>query len=148
MSERIMFFSGAAMDPQLILATHPSARFIARARVTASAADISSSFSRTLVGRGEAATVWGIAFGTDDAEAAETHPAFTDEGEPLDVIWGEHPLVGGNPEAALDAALYWELPPAYTLLLREAAGIAPPEAEGGWETMNLLKPENDASVDG
>jgi hypothetical protein len=144
MSKRIVFFSGAAMDPQLILAGRPSARFIARARVTASAADISSSFSRALVGRGEAATVWGIAFETDDAEAAETHPAFTDEGTPLDVAWGEHPLVGGNPEAALDAALYWELPPAYTGLLREAAGIAPPEAEGGWETMNL-QPENDAS---
>jgi hypothetical protein len=53
-------------------------------------------------------------------------------------------LVGGNPEAAVDAALYWELPPAYTALLREAAGIAPPEAEGGWETMNL-QPENDVS---
>src|SRR6478609_5708233 len=75
MSKRIVFFSGAAMDPQLILAAHPSARFIARARVTALAADISSSFSRTLVGRGEAATVWGIAFETDHAEAAETHAA-------------------------------------------------------------------------
>ena len=144
MSKRIVFYSGAAMDPQLIRAGDPSARFLARARVTASAADISSAFSRTLVGRGEAATVWGIAFETDDAEAGEIHRAFTDEGEPLDVVWGEHPLVGGNPEAALDAALYWELPPAYTGLLREAAGIAPPAAEGGWETMNL-QPETDAS---
>jgi hypothetical protein len=132
------------MDPQLIRAGDPAARFIARARVNASAADISSSFSRMLVGRGEAATVWGIAFEADRVEAAETHPAFTDEGEPLAVVWGEHPLVGGNPEAALDAALYWELPPAYTGLLREAAGIAPPEAEGGWETMNI-QPEIDAS---
>ena len=143
MSKRIVFYSGAAMDPQLIRAADPSAHFLARARVTASAADISSSFSRTLVGRGEAATVWGIAFESDDAEAGETHSAFTDEGKPLDVVWGEHPLVGGNPEAALDAALYWELPPAYTGLLREAAGIAPPAAEGGWETMNL-QPETDA----
>ena len=148
MSKQIIFLSGAAMDPQAIRASYPAARFLARAKVIAAPGEISPFFSRTLVGRGESATIWGVAVATDAAIDGPVMHATTDEGQPLDVAVAEQPLVGGDPEAALNAALYWELPPAYTNLLREAAGVAPPAAEGGWETMSLQQPENDATISG
>ena len=148
MSKQVIFLSGQAMDPQAIRASYPAARFLARARVNASPGEISSFFSRTLVGRGESATIWGVAVETDAAVDGPVKHATTDDDQPLDVVVAEQPLAGGDPEAALNAALYWELPPAYTTLLREAAGVAPPAAEGGWETMGLQQPENDATASG
>lgn len=148
MSKQTIFLSGAAMDPQAIRAGDPAARFLARASVTASPGEISPFFARTLVGRGESATVWGIAVETDAAIDGPAKQATTDDGRSLGVVVAEQPLVDGEPEAALNAALYWELPPAYTSLLREAAGVAPPAAEGGWETMSIPQPENDASPNG
>jgi hypothetical protein len=148
MSKQIIFLSGAAMDPQAIRASYPAARFLARAQVTAVPGEISPFFGRTLVGRGESGTIWGVAVETDAAIDGPAKHATTDEGQSLEVVVAEQPLVGGDPEAALNAALYWELPPAYTTLLREAAGVALPEAEGGWETMSLQQPENGASISG
>lgn len=148
MSKQVIFLSGAAMDPQAIRAGYPAARFLARAKVIASPEEVSPFFSRTLVGRGESAVIWGVAVESDAAIDGPAMDATTDDGQPIEVIVAEQPLVGGDPEAALNAALYWELPPAYTTLLREAAGVAPPAAEGGWETMSLPQPENDASPSG
>jgi hypothetical protein len=125
------------MTPQAIRAVHPGARFIARAHLIAQEAEISSAFARTLVDRGETATVWGIAVRVPEAIGGSPRKATTDEGVELDVVPAEPMLAAGEPEAVLNAALYWELPPAYTTLLRAAAGIAPPAPEGGWETPPL-----------
>jgi hypothetical protein len=60
--------------------------------------------------------------------------AWSDEDDELAVILPDGPLLEGDPEAVLAMAQYWELPPAFTTLLREAAGVAAPAAEGGWES--------------
>jgi hypothetical protein len=125
------------MTPQAIRAAHPGARFIARAHLMAREAEIAAAFARTLVDRGEAAAVWGIAVRIPDQISGITRRATTDEGIELDVVLAEPMLAAGEPEALLNAALYWELPPPYTTLLRTAAGIAPPAPEGGWESPPL-----------
>jgi hypothetical protein len=121
------------MSPQAIRAEYPGAQFIARARITAPEAELSDTFARVLVDRGEAATVWGIAVQVPDDLPGDPRAIATDEGKELEAVLAEPMLLEGDPEAVLNAALYWELPPAYTALLREAAGVAPPEPEGGWD---------------
>ena len=135
--ETVLFYSGAEMLPQTIRAAHPEARFIARAYVIAPEAEIAEAFARPLVDRGETATVWGIAVRVPERVSGPARSATTDEGQEIAVILPESQVVTGDPEAVLNAALYWELPPAYTSLLREAAGVAPPAPEGGWETPPL-----------
>ncbi|MGH2550813.1 MAG: hypothetical protein ACRDHN_15570, partial [Thermomicrobiales bacterium] len=61
----------------------------------------------------------------------------TDAGTSLTGSAPDGLFAGGDPEAVLAGALYWELAPAYAQKLREAAGVAAPEAEGGWETPPL-----------
>ena len=136
MSDTLLFFSGAAMDPQVVHAAFPDARFIARARVTCAPAEIADTYASAIDFATEPA-VWGIVVRATAAIDGPVRAAVTDEGSPLTVVIAELPLLGGEAAAALAAALYWELPPAYTFRLREAAGVAAPEAEGGWETMNL-----------
>ena len=129
----VLFYSGAGMGPQAIRAEYPGAQFIARARIVAPEADIADTFARTLVDRGEAATVWGIAVQVPDDVEGDRRTITTDEGKELEAVLAEPMLAQGPAEDVLNAALYWELPPAYTTLLREAAGVAPPEPEGGWD---------------
>jgi hypothetical protein len=136
-SGTVLFYSGAEMTPSAIRAKHPGARFIARAHLIAREAEIAGAFARTLVDRGEAATVWGIAVRIPETIGGKVRKATTDEGAELDAVLAEPMLAAGEPEAVLNAALYWELPPAYTTLLRAAAGVTPPAPEGGWETPPL-----------
>lgn len=132
-SGTVLFYSGAEMLPQTIRADYPEARFIARAHLIAQEAEIAESFARPLVDRGETATVWGIAVRVPNTVSGTARTATTDEGQELEVILPGSQVATGDPEAVLNAALYWELPPAYTSALREAAGVAPPAPEGGWE---------------
>jgi hypothetical protein len=136
-SGTVLFYSGAEMLPQTIRAAYPGARFIARARLIAPETEIAETFARALVDRGETAIVWGIAVRVPDTVSGTARTATTDEGQELDVVLPGSQVVTGNPEAVLNAALYWELPPAYTGVLRGAAGVAPPAPEGGWETPPL-----------
>lgn len=133
MSRTVVFLSGESMHPSTVRNTYGNPRFVARAQATAAEAQISPFFARTLVDRGETATIWGIAVEIDGAEPG-TLAIITDEGKELTALVPEGLFAAGDPEAVLSVALYWELSPAYTQRLREAAGVAAPEAEGGWET--------------
>jgi len=137
MSEHLLFFSGAAMHPERVRSTHPEARFLARARVVCTSSDVAPAYAAAVSDTTASAIVWGIVVRSDTSVSGMMVEAVTDEGAPLSVVVAERPLIGGDVESALEAALYWELPPAYTIRLREAAGIAAPEAEGGWESMQL-----------
>jgi hypothetical protein len=137
MSDTLLFFSGAAMHPEAIRAAYPEGRFVARARIACAAADVAPGYVAAVVDASGAAAVWGIVVRTNTPAAGPLTGAVTDEGAALTVVVAEQPHLGGDVESALEAALYWELPPAYTIRLREAAGVAAPEAEGGWESMQL-----------
>ncbi len=144
-SGTVLFYSGAEMLPQTIRAAYPGARFIARARLIAPEAEIADAFARALVDRGETAIVWGIAVRVPGTVSGTARTATTDEGREIDAVLPGSQVLTGDPEAVLNAALYWELPPAYTSVLREAAGVAPPAPEGGWETPPLdAEPESPA----
>ena len=125
------------MLPQAIRAAHPEARFIARAHLIAPEGEIAEAFARPLVDRGETATVWGIAVRVPESVSGFARTVTTDDGREIEVIVPGSQVVTGDPEGVLNAALYWELPPAYTSVLREAAGVMPPAPEGGWETPPL-----------
>lgn len=133
-SGRRIFLSGATMHPSAILAAWPGARFIARACIEASGGEIDRRFAAALTGGDDRAAVWGLAVEIPEPVEGEERAATTDDGRSLALILAERPLAGGDPEAVLNAALYWELTPAYTARLREAAGVAPPAPEGGWES--------------
>jgi hypothetical protein len=105
------FLSGAAMDPQLILATYPGARFVARVRLPVSGSDAPGD------------EVWGIVIrlatpATSDSDAVRE--VTTDDGRTLTaaVAGDGHPT--GDPAAVLAAAKYWELSPAYVKRLSGA----------------------------
>jgi hypothetical protein len=136
MSRSIVFLSGETMHPSLVRNSYGNPRFVARARVNATEAEISPFFARALVDRAETATIWGIAIEID-GEPTGTLAITTDSGTALTGSSPDGLFAGGDPEAVLVGALYWELSPAYTQKLREAAGVAAPEAEGGWETPPL-----------
>jgi hypothetical protein len=123
-----LFLSGAEMDPTAVLAAHPGAHFVARARVHAEHHEIASPFAESIAGGGEA-EVWGILVEHVDAASGETRLAVTDEGQEIEAVLGGQ-LASGEPEAVLAAARYWELPPAYVGRLRDAIGAAEAEPEG------------------
>jgi hypothetical protein len=144
MNRTIVFLSGEAMHPTVVRNSHGNPRFLARARVDAAEAEIAPAFARAIVDRGETGTIWGIAVEIDgDTESGLT--ITTDEGQTLEATAPEGQYAAGDPEAVLSAALYWELPPAYTQRLREAAGVEAPEAEGGWETTPI---DDESAVSG
>ena len=137
MSDTLLFFSGAAMHPEAVRAAHPAGCFVARAQVACSPSDVTPRYATAVTTAADKANVWGIVVRVSTPFVGGRHQAISDEGIALDVVAAETPLLGGDVESALDAALYWELPPAYTIRLREAAGVTAPEAEGGWESMQL-----------
>jgi hypothetical protein len=144
MSRIVVFLSGEGMHPGAVRSSFVNPRFIARAQVLATEAQISPYFGRNLVDRAETATIWGIAVEVD-GEGVGQVSITTDAGETLQASRADELFVAGDPEAVLAAALYWELSPAYTQRLREAAGVAAPEAEGGWESPLLESDREPAS---
>ena len=106
-SDRFLFLCGADMDPTLARTTHPGARFVARAKLSA--------------GDGQVADeVWGILLRVPALAAAhEEREVVTDDGRRFRAvaIGGGRPA--GDPAAILAAARYWELPPAYVRRLPE-----------------------------
>jgi hypothetical protein len=112
----LRFVSGAAMQPEQILADQPEARFVARARLQprplgAVAAPASPAYE-----------VWGILLDVPDSGTmAEVRPVVTDDGRPLaaSVV----PAGDDDPAGTLAAARYWELPPAYVQRLARWAAI-------------------------
>lgn len=144
MSRTIVFLSGEAMHPSTVRSRFVNPRFIARAQTLAAEAQISPYFARNLADRAETATIWGIALEVD-GEGGEQFSITTDAGETLLASRLNELFAIGDPETVLAAALYWELSPSYTQRLREAAGVAEPEAEGGWESPLLESDREPAS---
>jgi hypothetical protein len=128
-SNACLFLSGADMDPTAVLAAHPGARFLARARVPANQDEIAAPFAGNLAGDGSA-EVWGILIEKAGAGSDETRQAITDEGLEIEAVVGGQ-LASGEPEAVLAAAKYWELPPAYVSRLRNAIGVVEAEPSDG-----------------
>ena len=133
-SGTLLFLSGVDMQPSAIRDSWPAARFLARARIEVDRAEISPFFASACSADGGKVTIWGLAVECPDVVDGVRRGGRTDAGEAVTLTLIELPLLAGDPEAVLAAALYWELPPAYTAQLREAAGVAAPEAEGGWES--------------
>jgi hypothetical protein len=117
-SNAYLFLSGAEMDPTAVLAAHPGALFVARARVSADHHEIASPFAGSLANDGPI-EVWGILIEHVNG-TGETRQAVTDDGRQIGAILGGEQLASGAPEAVLAAARYWELPPAYVGRLRDA----------------------------
>jgi hypothetical protein len=141
----LVFLSGVAMQPSAIREAYPGARFVARASVVADPNEVNAAFAEALPREDGVVSVWGIAIRAQAHVDGNHRHGHTDEQHDLELMIAERPLLAGDPEAVLAAALYWELPPAYTAILREAAGVAVPEAEGGWESP-VLEAEPPASV--
>jgi len=129
-----LFLSGVLMQPAAIRDYWPASRFLARARVEANPDDLNPDFADAFNPADGRVIVWGIVVEAVDPIEGPSIEAITDAGESVKVILAELPLLAGDPEAVLAAALYWELPPAFTTQLRAAAGVEAPEAEGGWES--------------
>ena len=104
------FLLGADMDPTAVLAAHPGARFVARARLAS-----------------EGDEVWGIlvrlASHTGGGGAGDEREVVTDDGRRFraKTTGGERPA--GEPGAILAAARYWELPPSYVRQLPRPADV-------------------------
>ena len=105
------FLSGAAMDPQLILATYPGARFVARARLP-------------VTDSGESGNeIWGIVIRLAipaTSDSGTMREVTTDDGQVLTAAVAGDGRPAGDPAAVLAAAKYWELPPAYVKRLADA----------------------------
>jgi hypothetical protein len=117
-SNAYLFLSGAEMDPTAVLAAHPGARFVARARVSADRHEVASPFAGSLANDGPI-EVWGILI-EHARGSGETRQAVTDEGRQIEAVIGDAAFASGEPDAVLAAARYWELPPAYVGRLRDA----------------------------
>src|SRR5215211_2536548 len=100
-----LFLSGADMDPTAVLAAHPGARFVARARVHADQREIATPFAKNIAGDGTA-EIWGILIERSGEQEKVTRPAVTDEGREIEAVVGGQ-LASGEPEAVLAAAKYW-----------------------------------------
>ena len=101
------FFCGADMMPGLILAAHPGACFLARARVRDNAATTEP--------------VWGVLvrLAEPSVEAGGTGAVSVtaDDGRGFQAIAPAGITPSGDPAAVLAAARYWELSPTYVATL-------------------------------
>lgn len=122
----IQFLSGAEMEPVAIREASPEARFVARARIAVDGLAISSSFANEI-----ADEVWGILVEGAASDTGVPVQAITDDGRTIEArIVGDR-VIDGNPEAALAAARYWELPPAYVTRLKTALAAVDEEPSDG-----------------
>lgn len=122
-----LFLSGAEMEPTAVRTAYPGARFVARARIGVDGAPVAPAFAAHLDGQ-----VWGILIRVPDAVPATTHrTATTDDGRPFEAVLVGAALVGGDPNDALAAARYWELPPAYVARLTMALSATDEDPSDG-----------------
>jgi hypothetical protein len=122
----IQFLSGAEMEPVAIREALPEARFVARARIAIDGFAVSSVFASQIEG-----DVWGILVegASDDTGAAVQ--AITDDGRTIEAWVNGSQVIDGDPEAALAAARYWELPPAYVARLKTALAAVDEDPSDG-----------------
>jgi hypothetical protein len=117
--EVLLFFWGADMQPSVILAAFPPARFVARAQVDRAAL---SGLALPLPHPGIGETVWGIVVripGTDQPPNFARLEVMTDAGQRLEAGAASRPGALATPSETLAAARYWELTPSYVHRLAE-----------------------------
>jgi hypothetical protein len=75
--------------------------------------------------------VWGILIEGAGDETGAPVQAITDDGRTVDarIVGGQ--VIDGDPDAALAAARYWELPPAYVARLKTARAVVDEEPSDG-----------------
>jgi hypothetical protein len=140
-----LFLSGETMHPSVIRNAWPIARFVGRTCVKVPRTLVSQPFADALAEDDGQVVVWGVAIQVDEAIAGRELPGHLDAGDEITLTIQDDLLLGGVPDTVVSNALYWELPPAYTAVLRAAAGVAAPDAEGGWESP-LLEAEPPATA--
>jgi hypothetical protein len=122
-----LFLSGAEMEPVAVRAAHPGARFVARARIAVDGAVVAPPFADHVGGE-----VWGILVDVPEAgTGGATREAIADDGRTFGAVVGAEALVGGDPDEALAAARYWELPPAYVNRLKAALAATDEDPSDG-----------------
>jgi hypothetical protein len=122
-----LFLSGADMEPTAVRTAYPGARFVARSRITADGASIAPTFAPHLDGE-----IWGILIQIPTPIAASAHTeATTDDGRALSASLIGDTLIGGEPDEALAAARYWELPPSYVARLKSALAVTDEDPSDG-----------------
>ncbi len=122
-----LFLSGAEMEPTAVRTAYPDARFVARSRIAADGASIAPTFAPHLDGE-----VWGILIQVPTPVAATaTRQATTDDGRTFSASLTGDALVGGEPDEALAAARYWELPPPYVARLKTALAATDEDPSDG-----------------
>ena len=104
-SNRTIFLSGVDMQPSAIRDRWPAARFRARTKIAADRAEISPYFADALPEANGRAIVWGIAIDCSEPIEGKHRDGETDAGERIELILVELPLLAGEPEAVLAAAL-------------------------------------------
>jgi hypothetical protein len=129
MTERTthLFLSGAEMEPTAVRTAYPGARFVARARIAVDGATVAPAFAAHLDGE-----VWGILIRVPDAVTAPVHrTATTDDGQSIEAALVGDTLIDGDPNDALAAARYWELPPPYVARLKAALAVTDEDPSDG-----------------
>jgi hypothetical protein len=122
-----LFLSGAEMDPTAVRAAYPGAHFVARARIAADGATVAPAFAAQLDGE-----IWGILIWVPEPVAATVRrEATTDDARTFAATLGGETLVAGDPDAALAAARYWELPPNYVARLASALAATDEDPSDG-----------------
>jgi hypothetical protein len=120
------FLSGAEMEPIAIREAWPEARFVARARIAVDGFAVSSAFASQIEDE-----VWGILVDSAGDKSGAPVQATTDDGRTIEALVSGDQVVDGEPDAALAAARYWELPPAYVGRLKTALAAVDEEPSDG-----------------
>ncbi|MCC6945506.1 MAG: hypothetical protein IT335_13065 [Thermomicrobiales bacterium] len=111
-----LFLASDQMWPSAINATYPGARFVARARISATGRELAPAFAGSV-----ADDLWGVLVETDRVSAgAMPISVWTDTGREFDAHLVGGALLSGDPQSVYMASRYWELAPAYIQQLREA----------------------------
>jgi hypothetical protein len=115
----VVFLHGADMAPESVRAAWPTARFVARARV--SAGDLTGAIPPGA----DVPEIWGILIAVPNGDGLGAGiAATTDDGRSISAVPMTEPDAIADPAATVAAARYWELPPAYVAAL--AAGVPVP----------------------